>query len=55
MNQPKPADQPGPDVCVRCLRPVHLVTGTDNGEPWSSWQHDALIDEINCPLLQDTR
>jgi hypothetical protein len=51
MNQPKPADQPGPDVCSRCLRPVHLATGTDHGQPWQSWTHDHVADDVFCGLV----
>jgi hypothetical protein len=40
-----------PDVCGRCHQPVHLVTGTDHGEPWQGWTHDHIADEVFCDLV----
>jgi hypothetical protein len=39
------------DVCDRCHRPVHLVTGTDHGKSWSGWSHDEVADEVFCGLV----
>lgn len=44
-----PEDQPIPrQDCEVCGQPIHLVTGTDRGEPWQGWQHDRAVDEYFC-------
>jgi hypothetical protein len=45
------AGQPGRDICDRCHCPVYLATGTDQGEPWESWQHVAVADDVFCGLV----
>lgn len=39
------------DVCDKCHQPVHQVTGTSNGEPWESWHHDSVADDVFCGLV----
>jgi hypothetical protein len=41
----------GQDVCDRCNQPVRLVTGHENGQPWQSWNHAEIADDVFCGLV----